>query len=117
MIERFLYTLWYFRRLRPGDPGYQEGLETFSPPEKRRLNFRAISNEALLLSGGEFQEERIVGKQGIGSKDKYFDNDRVYIGPEDPGVDFDPVSPRANYRVTSVGRGHRIVEIIMERMV
>ena len=117
MIERFMYTLWYFRRLLPGDSGYQEGLETFAPPEKRKLNFRAISNEALLLSGGEFQEERIVGKQPVGAKEKFFDNDRVYIGGEDPSAGFDPVSPKANYRVTSVGKGHRVTEIIMERMV
>lgn len=117
MIERFSYILWYFRRLVPGDSGYQEGFESFAPPVKRRLNFRAISNEALLLSGGEFNAERLVAKQGVGSEDKYFPNDRVYIGTDDPSVGFDSLSPRANYRVTSVGRGHRVVEIIMERMV
>lgn len=117
MIEKFMYTLWYFRRLQPGDTGYREGVEMFAPPEKRRLNFRAISNEALLLSGGEFKEERLVGKQPIGSKDVYVPNDRVYIGAEDPSEKFSPIAPKANYRVTSVGAGHRVVEIIMERMV
>lgn len=117
MIERFMYTLWYFRRLLPGETGYKEGLEIFAPPEKRRLNFRAISNEALLLSGGEFKEERLVGKQPVGSKEKYSENDRVYIGTEALPEKFDPVSPNANYRVTSVGKGHRVTEIIMERMV
>ena len=117
MIERFAYTLWYFRRLRPGDAGYQEGVELFAPPEKRRLNFRAISNEALLLSGGEFHAERLVGKQAVGAKDKYFSNDRIYIGDENPAINFDSVAPKANYRVSSVGTGHRITEIVMERMV
>ena len=116
MLNRLNRTIYYCYRLHPDDEGYLEGVEQFREPEKRMLHFRSVSGEAILLSGGEISEKRIVAKTSSYSKEKYFENDRLYIGINPPET-FDPLDPRANYRIISVSVNPNVQEIVMERMV
>lgn len=116
MLNRLSRPIYYCYRLQPQDEGYTEGMELFRAPVKRWLNIRSISGEAVLLSGGELTEQRLVAKFSANRPDKYNENDRLLIGKE-PSTEFDPIDPGANYRVTSVSLGHNVTEIIMERLV
>ena len=115
MLDRLNRPIYYCYRLQPQDEGYQEGIETFSPPVKRYLHYRSISGEAVLLAGGELSEKRLVSKVSSFSADKYFENDRLFINKSPPG-EFDPIDPGANYRIVSVSVNPNVTEIIFEQM-
>lgn len=116
MLNRLNRPVYYSKRIQSGEENYQEGIETFAAPIKRFLHFRSISGEAVLLTGGELSEKRLVSRISSFSKDKYFENDRLYIGIDIPS-EFDPVDPKANYRVVSVSTNPNITEIVFEKMV
>lgn len=116
MLNRYKPELWYCKRLVDGDEGYEnDGIERFSEPVKRKLNYRFMSSETILAAGGEFQSGVIIARQLRGHPDKYYEGDRVYIGIEPEN--FDPVSPDANFKISSVTPMHNVVEILMEKMV
>lgn len=116
MLERLKKPISYCRRLKPGDDGYLDGIESFAPPVKRLLNYRSISGEALLLSGGEVKTETLSARMPVGDPDAYREGDRAFIKAQASG-DFDPVDPGCDFRVASVREAHGIREILFERLV
>ena len=114
MLNRLSQSVYYCRRLEAQDEGFEENLEAFAPPVKRWMNIRSVSGEAVLLSGGELTEQRIVAK--IYGPHCYHENDRLFVGKSLP-AEFDPIAPNANYRIVSVSINHQITELIMEKLV
>lgn len=114
MREGSKRPVYYCRRLKPADAGFQDGMETFATPVLRYLNFRALNGETELETIGEVDNKHLIAKQSIGG-DSYLENDRFYINkaPPDP---FDPLCADADYKITSVLPHHRTEEIIFERL-
>lgn len=116
MLNRFKPELWYSKRLVPGDNGFiEDGIERFAKPVKRNLNYRYISSETVLVSGGELESGVIVARQMRGHPEKYFEGDRVFIN-NDPEM-FDEVETNADFKISSVTPMHKVVEILMEKVV
>lgn len=113
MRERGKRPLYYCRRLTPADAGYQEGMETFTAPVLRYLNFRSLDGETSLLSGGEVNSKNLIAKVPA-EADRYFEKDRCYIYTEPP-TNPDPLCKGADYAVATVLPNHRTVEVILER--
>jgi hypothetical protein len=106
--------LYYCRRLTPADKGYKDGVETFSPPVLRYLNYKAIDGESTLQTIGEVDNKHLIAKQ-ISSGDTYTINDRCYINRSLPKTP-DPLCADADFRVSSALLIHRTEEIVFERM-
>lgn len=114
MREGSKKPLYYCRRLKDGDEGYVEGMETFAPAALRYLNFRTLDAEMMLQTVGEVNTKNLIAKQLIGG-DSYVEGDRCYINVPVPDP-FDPMCSDADYKVTSVLPMHRTEEIVFERM-
>lgn len=116
MLNRFKPFLWYSKRLVEGDTGYiDDGIERFAFPVQRKLNYRFLSGELSLVSAGELKTGIITARCLRGHPDKYFEGDRLYIG-EAP-KNFDPIDPKAGFKIVSVLNMHNIVEIIAEKLI
>jgi hypothetical protein len=113
MLERNKKPLYYCHRLNPGDEGYTEGFELFATPVVRYLNFKSLSGEAMLTTGGEVNKKDLVAKLYSGEP-QYFENDRCYVY-KIPPVEFDPFCSDADYRVTAILPAKNVVEVIFER--
>lgn len=116
MREGTKRPLYFCKRLKPGDPSYQEdaaGEEQFTTPVLRYLNYRSLNAETSLETIGEVDSKHLIAKQLSGG-DTYTENDRCYINrmPPDP---FDPLCSDADFRVSSVLQHHRTEEIVFER--
>lgn len=114
MREGSKKPLYYCRRLKDGDEGYVEGMETFAPAALRYLNFRTLDAETMLETVGEVNTKNLIAKQLIGG-DSYVEGDRCYVyvnPPETP----DPLCTGADFKISSVLSMHRTEEIVLERM-
>ena len=107
MLERNKKPLYYCERYIEND------VELFRPPVVRYLNFKSISGEAMLTTGGEVNKKDLVGKIYVGEP-QYFENDRCYIYKTPPEI-FDPLCSDADYRVTAVLPVKNVVEVLLER--
>lgn len=114
MREGSKKPLYYCRRLKDGDEGYVEGMETFSAPVLRYLNFRTLDAEMMLQAAGEVNTKNLIAKQLIGG-DSYVEGDRCYVYVAPPTT-ADPLCDGADFRVSSVLPMHRVEEIVLERM-
>lgn len=116
MREGTKRPLYYCKRLKSGDPGYQEdaaGEEQFAAPVLRYLNYRSLNAETELETIGEVDSKHLIAKQLSGG-DTYTENDRCYIFVTPPTTP-DPLCTNADFRVKSVLYHHRKVEIVFER--
>lgn len=116
MLNSLKQPIYYCRRLQPQDEEYIEGITTFFAPKKRWLNIKTIDSEAVLLSGGEANQSTLIAKISNMNPDTYFENDQVFVDSIPP-ENFDPNDTKANYRITSVKKSHRVTEIIMKKMI
>lgn len=114
MLERNKKPLYYCRRLKEGDAGFQEGMELFAVPVLRYLNFKSLSGEAALETVGEVNSKNLIAKQLTGG-DAYTENDRCYIEKEPPDP-YDSFCNDADFKVVSVLPVNRTEEIVFERM-
>ena len=117
MLNRFKPIVWYCKRLTEGDEGYEnDGVDRFSAPIQRFLNYRYLSSELALASGGEINSGILTARQLRGHPDKYYEGDLLYVDKE-PENSFDPIEPGANYRITSVMPNHNIMTILAEKKI
>ena len=116
MREGSKRPIYYCKRLKSGDPGYQDDVddEQFAAPALRYLNFRSLSAETELETIGEVDSKHLIAKQLSGG-DTYTENDRCYINRAPPDTP-DPLCSDADFRVNSVLTHHRTEEIVFERM-
>jgi hypothetical protein len=108
MLERNKKPLYYCERF------IQDDVEQFKAPVKRYLNFKSISGEAMLTTGGEVNTKDLVGKLYSGEP-QYIENDRCYVY-KTPPTEFDPLCSDADYRVKAVLPAKNVVEVVLERL-
>lgn len=106
MLERNKKPVYYCKRYIEND------LEMFKPPTLIYLNYKSVSGEASLTTGGEVNTKNLIAKAVNGD---FSENDRCYMNVSPP-KEYDPFCSKADYRVVSVLKSHRVTEIILERL-